>query len=149
MALAETLADDLAVRRPGRLPERRDRRPAAGPARPVGGRLVDPLRARGRAALAVATSGFLRPASVRLERGRTNPDSFYENWFDLPALSREVLGPLTGAPAGCCPTSGTRRPTGPPAAPYVDLPPRGVLLLHGPLLLGSRTGRRLQPSTCS
>lgn len=135
-ALAEDLAEDLASRLPdGYLSVAIDGPPPARPDR-LAARLVDPLRARGRAALAVATSGFLRPASIRYERGRTNPDSFYESWFDLPALTREVLTPLE--------TDGrilpdlwdpeTDRAT---RSPYVVLPPRGVLLLHGPLLLGA------------
>lgn len=136
VALSEALADDLAARGPdGYLSVAIDGPPPARPDR-LAASLVDPLRARGRAALAVATSGFLRPASIRFERGRTNPDSFYESWFDLPALAREVLGELW--------TSGrvlpdlwdpqTDRAT---RSPYVDLPAGGVLLLHGPLLLGT------------
>jgi hypothetical protein len=134
--LAEELADDLAERGSGRyLSVAIDGPPPARPDR-LAASVVDPLRARGRAAVAVATSGFLRPASIRFERGRTNPDSFYESWFDLPALRREVLGPLE--------TDGrilpdlwdpvTDRAT---RSPYVEVPPLGVLLLHGPLLLGA------------
>jgi hypothetical protein len=135
VALAEALADDLAERRPdGYLSVAIDGPPPARPDR-LAASLVDPLRARGRAALAVATSGFLRPASVRFERGRTNPDAFYESWFDLPALTREVLDPLTTGrvlPDLWDPV--TDRAT---RSTYVELPPRGVLLLHGPLLLGA------------
>jgi hypothetical protein len=86
----------------------------------------------------VPTTGFLRPASIRLELGRTNPDAYYDTWFDLAALGREVLGPLkpggTGRvlPSLWDPT--TDRAT---RAEYVDLPPGGVLLLAGPLLLGA------------
>jgi hypothetical protein len=135
-ALAETLADDLAARGPdGFLSVAIDGPPPARPDR-LAASLVDPLRARGRAALTVATSGFLRPASIRFERGRTNPDSFYESWFDLPALHREVLGPLktTGRVLPDLWDPETDRAT---RSPYVELPARGVLLLHGPLLLGA------------
>jgi hypothetical protein len=134
-ALAETLADDLASRRPeGYFSVAIDGPPPARPER-LATSLIDPLRARGRAALTVATSGFLRPASTRFERGRTNPDSFYENWFDLPALHREVLGPLAnGKVLPDLWDPATDRAT---RSPYVDLPPCGVLLLHGPLLLGA------------
>jgi hypothetical protein len=110
------------------------------PARPdrLAAALVDPLRVRGRPALAVATAGFLRPASVRLEQGRTNPDSFYENWFDLSALSREVLAPLdpggTGEVLPDLWDPATDRAT---RSRPVPLPPGGVLILHGPLLLGT------------
>jgi hypothetical protein len=134
--LAEELADDLASRGPdGFLSVAIDGPPPARPDR-LAASLVDPLRARGRAALAVATSGFLRPASIRFERGRTNPDSFYEAWFDLPALQREVLGPLetTGRVLPDLWDPETDRAT---RSPYVELPPGGVLLLHGPLLLGA------------
>lgn len=135
-ALAETLADDLASRGPdGFLSVAVDGPPPARPDR-LAASLVDPLRARGRAALAVATSGFLRPASIRFERGRTSPDSFYETWFDLPALQREVLGPLEtdGRVLPDLWDPETDRAT---RSPYVELLTRGVLLLHGPLLLGA------------
>jgi hypothetical protein len=135
-ALAETLADSLAERRPdGYLSVAIDGPPPARPDR-LAASLVGPLRARGRAALAVSTSGFLRPASIRFERGRTNPDSFYESWFDLPALTREVLGPLetTGRILPDLWDPQTDRAT---RSAYVELPPAGVLLLHGPLLLGA------------
>jgi hypothetical protein len=52
------------------------------------------LVAAGRTADVVDVRSFLRPASVRLERGRDDPDAFYEDWIDLGALRREVLDPL-------------------------------------------------------
>jgi hypothetical protein len=135
-ALVEGLADLLAVRA-GRVRVGIDGPPPARPDR-IATALVDPLRVRGRAALAVATAGFLRPASVRLEHGRANPDSFYENWFDLSALSREVLAPLdrdgTGLVLPDLWDPVTDRAT---RSRPVPLPPGGVLLLYGPLLLGA------------
>src|SRR5262245_1553508 len=56
--------------------------------------LVALLRVRGRFAVHVPADGFLRAASLRLERGRTNPDAYYEDRLDLGGLSREVLAPL-------------------------------------------------------
>lgn len=135
-ALVETLADELAHTGPdGFLSVAVDGPPPARPDR-LAASLLDPLRARGRAALAVATSGFLRPASIRFERGRTNPDSFYEAWFDVPALQREVLGPLEtdGRVLPDLWDPDTDRAT---RNPYVELPTHGVLLVHGPLLLGA------------
>ena len=86
----------------------------------------------------VDADDFLRPASVRLELGRDNPDSYYEAWFDLAALRREVLDPLRPGGSGRILTTfwnpATDRAT---RAPYQDVPPRGVLLLAGALLLGS------------
>jgi hypothetical protein len=100
--------------------------------------LLEPLRLRGRPAVRVSTEDFLRPASVRLERGRTDPDAFYEQWYDLGALSREVLDPLSPTGTGRILTSFwnpvTDRST---RASYVDMPEGGILLLSGPLLLGT------------
>jgi hypothetical protein len=100
--------------------------------------LIDPLRVRGRAAFRVDLDDFLRPASVRLELGRTNPDSFYERWFDLAALSREVLRPLGAGGSGRIVTTfwnpKTDRSTRPST---VEVPDGGVLLLSGPLLIGA------------
>lgn len=112
-----------------------DGAPAAGPDR-LAGTLIDPLRVRGRAARVVSTSGFLRPASVRLERGRTDPDAYYEGWWDLDGLRREVLdrAAKTGQFLPSLWDAKTDRAT---RAGYASLPPGGVLLVSGPLLLGT------------
>jgi hypothetical protein len=100
--------------------------------------LVAPLRVGGRPAVRVDTGDFLRPASLRFEQGRTNPDAYYEGWYDLAALSREVLGPLAPGGTGRILTTfwnpATDRST---RAPYLTVPPGGVLLLSGSLLLGA------------
>ena len=134
------LADELADRIAG-LPGRpRVGFDGAASARPgaLADAMVDPLRARGRPAVRVDLGDFLRPASVRLELGRTNPDSFYERWFDLAALSREVLRPLGTRGTGRIVTTfwnpDTDRSTRPSP---VDVPDGGVLLLSGPLLIGA------------
>jgi hypothetical protein len=41
----------------------------------------------------VPAAGFYRPASLRLEHGRTDPDARYADWLDAGALTREVLSP--------------------------------------------------------
>lgn len=114
-----------------------DGAPATGPDR-LAEALVDPLRARGHAALHVRTADFLRPASVRLEFGRTDPDAYYDGWFDAAGLRREVLDPLgPGGTGRVLPTlwdAVTDRAT---RAGYVTLPPGGVLLVSGDLLLGA------------
>jgi hypothetical protein len=113
-----------------------DGAPVAEPDR-LAEELVAPLRLRGRAVLRVSAHDFLRPASLRFEFGRTDPDVFYTEWFDISGLTREVLAPL--APGGTgrvlpalwdAATDRARR------AAYVDLPPGAVLLLDGPFLLG-------------
>jgi hypothetical protein len=114
-----------------------DGAPSAGP-RELADALVGPLRVRGRAAVRVDAGDFLRPASIRLELGRRNPEAYYERWYDLAALSREVLRPLgPGGGGRVLPTYWdpvTDRST---RAGYVEVPPGGVLLLSGPLLLGT------------
>jgi hypothetical protein len=111
----------------------------AAPTRPgaLADELVDPLRVRGRQVLRVGAAGFLRPASLRFERGRLAPDSFYSDWLDVGGLAREVLRPL--APGG----SGRVLPSRWDAvtdrasrAEYVTVPECGVVLVDGSLLLG-------------
>ncbi len=136
-ALVEELAERIAAtRREGWVRVAVDGPPAADPDR-LADALVDPIRVRGRAALRVSTRDYLRPASLRLERGRTDPDVFYEDWLDVGGLTREVLGPLspggTGRVLPALWNAETDRAT---RASYVQLPAGGVLLLSGPLLLG-------------
>ncbi|WP_449486411.1 uridine kinase [Streptomyces avidinii] len=100
--------------------------------------LADALRLRGRTALVVATEGFLRPASLRFEFGREDVDSYLGGWYDTAALWREVFGPTdpggTGRVLPDLWDPATDRAT---RSPYVGLPPGGVLIVHGPLLLGN------------
>ncbi|MDX6740808.1 uridine kinase [Actinocorallia sp. A-T 12471] len=99
--------------------------------------LVAPLRASGRAAARVSARDFLRPASLRLEMGREDPDAFYDDWLDARALDREVLGPLEpGGTGKILPSLWDADRDRATRAPYLDLPEGGVLLLDGPLLLG-------------
>lgn len=53
--------------------------------------LVAPFEAAGRPTARVSVGGFLRPRSLRLERGREDPDSLLDGWIDVGALNREVL----------------------------------------------------------
>ena len=70
-----------------------DGHPAAAPA-DFADALVDPLRLLGRPVLRVGSEWFLRPASLRFEHGRRDPDAYYDDRLDLPGLRREVLDPL-------------------------------------------------------
>ncbi|WP_236241059.1 uridine kinase [Streptomyces sp. CC228A] len=113
-----------------------DGAPAARPGA-LADRVAEELRLRGRAVLAIATSGFLRPASLRYESGREDPDAYYSGWFDTGALWREVFRPLEpGGDGRVLPDLWdpvTDRAT---RSPYRELAPGGVLVLHGPFLLG-------------
>ncbi|GHJ38324.1 hypothetical protein Sm713_39330 [Streptomyces sp. TS71-3] len=112
-----------------------DGAPAARPGE-LAGRVAEALRILGRPSLVVAAEGFLRPASLRLEHGREDVDAYYGSWVDTGALWREVFGPLEADGDGRVlpdlwdPV--TDRAT---RSPHVTLPPGGLLLLHGPLLL--------------
>ncbi|MFF5209034.1 uridine kinase [Streptosporangium sp. NPDC000396] len=113
-----------------------DGAPAAQPGR-LAGALVDPLRLRGREVFRVSSGDFLRPASLRFECGRTDPDAFYADWLDFGALTREVLGPLEPGRSGkILPTLWDATIDRATRAPYVTVPEGGVLLLDGALLLG-------------
>jgi hypothetical protein len=136
-ALVEELADLIAAARPSaRVRVAVDGAPVARP-EALADALVGPLRLRGRDVLRVSAADFLRPASLRLEHGRTDPDAFYTDWLDRSGLVREVLGPLAPGGSGrVLPTlwdSAADRAT---RAPYVTLPSDAVLLLDGGLLLG-------------
>ena len=52
------------------------------------------LPALGRPAVRVSTSWWWRPASLRLELGRTDVDMLLGGWVDDAALRRELLDPL-------------------------------------------------------
>ena len=109
----------------------------APPTRPdeLADALVDPLRARGRPVVRVHAEDFLRPASVRFEHGRDDPDAYLEDRLDLRALGREVLDPFV--------TTGRYLPTLWDAtrdratrAGYAEAAAGAVLVLDGCLLLG-------------
>ncbi|MGQ4414845.1 uridine kinase [Streptomyces sp. SAS_269] len=137
--LAEQLADRLLALEPadgGAWPRAGfDGAPAARPC-DLADRVAQALRVRGRPSLVVGAEGFLRPASLRLEHGRRDAESYYSGWFDTGALWREVFGPLDPGGSGRVlpdlwdPV--TDRAT---RSLYDQLPPGGILLLHGPLLL--------------
>jgi uridine kinase len=101
-------------------------------------RLVDALHDRGTFAVHIPADGFLRAASLRYERGKTNPDAYYEDWLDLRALTREVLGPAgpggTGRVLPSLWDPATDRAT---RAGYVQVPPHGVVIVSGVFLLGA------------
>jgi hypothetical protein len=131
-----TEVTELVAARPGRMRIVVDGAPPTGPTA-LADAVAAQLRARGRPVLVVAAANFLRPASVRLEFGRTDPDAFLDGWLDVDALRREVLEPA--GPNG----SGRVLPRLWDAAAdrsyrdgYTTLAPGGVLVLAGSLLLG-------------
>ncbi|MEJ3748739.1 uridine kinase [Actinomycetes bacterium KLBMP 9797] len=135
--LVEELADRLAAAHPERwLRVAIDGAPATEPGA-LAAALIDPLRVRGRAARHVPAGGFLRPASLRFEFGRDDPDGYYEGWLNEAGLRREVLDPLEpGGTGRILPSlwdADTDRAT---RAAYEQVPAGGAVLVSGALLLG-------------
>jgi hypothetical protein len=115
-----------------------DAHPAASPAA-LADALVDPLRLRGRPVLRVSAEWFLRPASLRFEHGRTDPDAFYEDRLDLAGLRRELLEPLGPDGSGLyLPTLWDPETDRATRAGYEPAPAGAVLILDGTLLLGRK-----------
>jgi len=136
-ALLRELAETIGAQRPDqRLRVVVD---GAPPTRPdlVADGLRDPLRLRGRPVLRVRAADFLRPASLRFEHGRTDPDALWTDWLDVGGLTREVLDPLAPGGSGrLLPALWDAETDRASRAGYVDLPPGGVVLIDGSLLLG-------------
>lgn len=136
-ALPELLADLLdAAPVPGHaLRVAIDGPPCAQPGR-LAAQLVGPLRARGRDAAPIAAETFWRDASLRLEYGRHDVES-YLSWLDADALRREVLDPAGPGGSGQYLVS-LRDPVSNRATrqPRRAATPGTVLLVHGGLLLG-------------
>jgi hypothetical protein len=134
--LVGELADRIADSSAARLRVLVDAAPAARP-EALADALVDPLRLRGRSVLRVSARDFLRPASLRFEHGRTDPDSYFDDWLDLGGLAREVLDPAapdgTGSVLPSLWNADTDRAS---RASYVDVPEHGIVVLDGALLLG-------------
>lgn len=135
-ALLDDLAERVTQQFPGRSRVIVD---GAAPTEPVAlaDALVEVLRLRGRPVLRVSAADFLRPASVRLEHGRTNPDELLHGWLDEAGLRREVLEPAGPAGSGqVLPRLWDSRVDRAYRAQRLELAANGILLLVGSLLLG-------------
>ncbi|GEK21742.1 uridine kinase [Cellulomonas xylanilytica] len=125
---------ELVAARDGRVRVLVDGAPATRPG-DLADALVDPLRALGRPVVRVRADDFLRPASVRFEHGRHDPDAYLEDRLDVGALGREVLDPFV-ARGRFLPTLWDPAADRATRAAYEDAPERAVLVLDGSLLLG-------------
>lgn len=97
-------------------------------------RLGQALTSRGHPVAHVRAGSFWKDASLRLEYGREDVQSYLE-WLDADALRREVLDRVIvdGTYLPSLRDPGTNRST---REPPRTLPPRGVLLVCGSVLLG-------------
>jgi hypothetical protein len=138
-ALADTLAERvhvLPLPEGGRLRVAVDGAPAADPGG-LAAAVADLLRLLGRPVVRVSAADYLRPASLRLEYGHRDADAYFDGWLDANALFREVFDPLEPGGSGLVlPALWDARADRAVRAQPVPLPPGGVLLLDGPLLLG-------------
>ncbi|MFC4126837.1 hypothetical protein [Nocardia rhizosphaerae] len=94
-ALAELVAQRL-TGLPGRRVLAVDGADAAAPVELARG-IMHAVAASGRSAQAVSLHDFVRPASVRMEYGRTDEWSYRTAWFDYPAVRREIVDPVRSA----------------------------------------------------
>jgi hypothetical protein len=125
------------------LPQEHPRVGIDGAAEIGAGALADAIAGRldalGRPGLRASTSWWWRPASLRLELGRTDTDMLLGGWVDDGALRRELLDPLGPAGSGehllrfRDPVSDRSVRGGRATAP-----PRAALLLDGPFLLAGQ-----------
>lgn len=133
--LADEIADRLGAY-PGRVRVGIDGAPPTRPGE-LAVQVATLLRTMGRSTLVVAATDFQRPASVRLEFGRTDSDALLDLALDAPALRREVLDPA--APDGSAqalPRLWDATTDRSYRADYVPLAPDVVVLVAGHLLLG-------------
>lgn len=62
--------------------------------------LTDAIRANGRPVLHVGVDGFHNPGAIRYRQGRASARGYYEDAYDLDALAKLVLEPLSDAAKG-------------------------------------------------
>jgi len=98
--------------------------------------VVDALASWSRPATVVRAADYLRPASLRLERGRDDPDAFYDEWIDVAALRREVVDPAGPDGSGLVlPSLWDAARDRASRADYLAVPARGVVIVDGWFLL--------------
>ncbi|MFC0646107.1 uridine kinase [Cellulomonas phragmiteti] len=125
---------DLAAAAPGRRRVLVDGAAALEPTA-LADALVVPLRAAGRAVVRVHADDFLRPASVRYEHGRQDPDAYLEDRLDVGGLAREVLDPFA-VDGTYLPSLWDARRDRATRAARTRAPEGAVLVVDGELLLG-------------
>lgn len=109
----------------------------ADAARPVdlAARVAERLRTDGRAADVVDLRGWVRPASLRLEYGRTDELSYRTAWFDYDGVAREVVAALHDR-GHWLPAIWDAESDRSARLRAVDAGPDQVLIVAGPMLLG-------------
>ncbi|MEV5832232.1 hypothetical protein [Nocardia sp. NPDC052112] len=98
-------------------------------------RIAIALRDTGRAAAVISLHDYIRPASLRMEFGRTDEMSYRTAWFDYAALDREVIRALRHD-ARWLPALWDEHRDRSARSAIRTAAPGTVLLVAGPMLLG-------------
>ncbi|WP_159919422.1 MULTISPECIES: hypothetical protein [Nocardia] len=98
-------------------------------------RIVEALRDAGRSAEVVSLHDYVRPASLRMEFGRTDEMSYRTAWFDYTALRREVVDALRGH-GRWLPALWDEAADRSARAAIRTAPPATTIVLAGPMLAG-------------
>ncbi|MGW4768343.1 hypothetical protein ACWEO2_09920 [Nocardia sp. NPDC004278] len=101
----------------------------------IADRIATALRDTGRAAEVVSLHDYIRPASLRMEFGRTDEMSYCAAWFDYAALDREVIRALR-EDARWLPALWDEDRDRSARSPVRSAAPDTVLLIAGPMLFG-------------
>ena len=108
--------------------------PPAGAPDDLAAALLGELRHRGRPAAWIRAATFWRDASVRLEHGREDVES-YLDWLDAGALRREVLDAAAADPPTYLPSLRDPKANRSTRVAPVPAPDGLVLIISGSLLL--------------
>ncbi|MEU2037700.1 hypothetical protein [Nocardia niwae] len=98
-------------------------------------RIIEALRDAGRSADVVSLHDYVRPASLRMEFGRTDEMSYRTAWFDYAALRREVIDALRGH-GRWLPALWDEAADRSARAAIRTAPPATTLVVAGPMLAG-------------
>ncbi|UAK30125.1 hypothetical protein K8O92_19445 [Nocardia asteroides] len=98
-------------------------------------RIVEALRDAGRSAEVVSLHDYVRPASLRMEFGRTDEMYYRTAWFDYAALRREVVDALRGH-GRWLPALWDEAADRSARAAIRTAPPATTIVLAGPMLAG-------------
>ena len=103
-------------------------------------RLATAYADRGRAVQVVHMDDFLNPRLVRYRMGRTSPEGFFRDTYDLVAFTTKVLQPLRpGADHVITARSFDHRADRPLDDDPVEFPPQAVVIMRGHVSAPRRT----------
>ncbi|MCP2015761.1 uridine kinase [Deinococcus sp. HSC-46F16] len=97
--------------------------------------LAEVLQARGQTVIRASIDGFHAPRAVRYRRGRTSPEGFYRDSYDLAGLRSALLDPLGPGGSGRYRTAIFDHTTDSPVHQSEEVAPPGSLLILDGLFL--------------